>query len=140
MKRILALTSILSVMILQSCTTQTGTDNQTLNLEISGNYTLEFADGINLNEGFPNKVPTLILESVSKKLTGNTGCNQMFGSFTTQQNKISFGEVGATKMYCEGVKENEYLVLLNQVDSYKLNNNQLTFLNKEGKQILKYSK
>ena len=140
MKRILAFTTILSVMILQSCTTQTGTDNQTLNLEISGNYTLEFADGINLNEGFPVKVPTLILESISKKLTGNTGCNQMFGSFTTQQNKISFSEVGATKMYCEGVKENEYLALLNQVDSYKLNNNQLTFLNKEVKQILKYSK
>mgnify|MGYP000974536991 CR=1 FL=1 len=140
MKRILAFAAILSVMTLQSCTTQTGTDNQTLNLEISGNYTLEFADGINLNEGFPTKVPTLILESISKKLTGNTGCNQMFGSFTTKQNKISFSEMGATKMFCEGVKENEYLALLNQVDSYKLNNNQLTFLNKEGKQILKYLK
>ena len=140
MKNLLPILVITGLGIFQSCSTQNPNDPKTLNLEISGNYTLEFADGINLNEGFPTKVPTLILESISKKLTGNTGCNQMFGSFTTKQNKISFSEMGATKMFCEGVKENEYLALLNQVDSYKLNNNQLTFLNKEGKQILKYLK
>lgn len=140
MKNLLAILVITGLGIFQSCSTQNPNNPQTLNLEISGNYTLEFADGINLKEGFPNKVPTLILESISKKLTGNTGCNQMFGSFTTKQNKINFKEIGATKMFCEGVKENEYLSLLNEVDSYKITQNQLTFSNKEGKEILKYSK
>ena len=67
--------------------------NQTLNLDLSGNWTLVHiheSSETTVDEGFPNKKPNLILEAISKKVTGNSGCNQLFGSFTTQQNRISF--------------------------------------------------
>jgi|SRR5690606_27281721 len=144
MKYLGTISAILVFLFFQSCTTQNGTsEGQTMNLEIGGNWTLtHFDDGseLTIDEAFPNKKPTLMLESISKKLTGNTGCNQMFGSFTTQQNNISFKGLGSTKMFCEGVKETEYLNLLNAVESYKLIENQLVFMDKSGKEILKYSK
>ncbi|HLV23805.1 MAG TPA: META domain-containing protein [Moheibacter sp.] len=144
MKYSFAISAILGLFILTACSTQNNPNNtQTLNLDLSGNWTLIHIDessGTNINEGFPNKKPTLILEAISKKLTGNTGCNQMFGSFTTQQNNIHFSGLGSTKMFCDGVKETEYLNMLNEVDSYKILNDQLVFMNKEGKEILKYAK
>lgn len=144
MKKILAFIAILSILSLQSCASQGGANsNQTLNLDVSGTWTLIHIDessGTTIEEGFPNKKPTLTLEAISKKLTGNTGCNQMFGSFTTNQNHISFSGIGSTKMYCDGVKENEYLTLLNSVKSYKILNDQLIFMDEEGNELLKYSK
>src|SRR5690606_32662037 len=144
MKKTLAFIAILSILSLQSCASQGGANsNQTLNLDVSGTWTLIHIDessGTTLEEAFPNKKPTLTLEAISKKLTGNTGCNQMFGSFSTQQNKVNFSGIGTTRMYCEEVKEDVYLQLFNAVDSYTLMDNELSFKNADGKTILKYSK
>lgn len=128
---------------LQSCATQGGENGSTLNLDLSGNWTLTEISkdsGTNVNDGFPNKKPVIILEAISKKVTGNTGCNQLFGSFTTQNNQITFSGMGSTKMYCQDVKENEYLNMINQVHSYKIINGQLIFMDKDGKELLKYNK
>lgn len=128
---------------LQSCATQGGENGSTLNLDLSGNWTLTEISknsGTNVKDGFPNKKPVLILEAISKKVTGNTGCNQLFGSFTTQNNQITFSGMGSTKMYCQDVKENEYLNMINQVHSYKIINGQLIFMDKDGKELLKYNK
>lgn len=145
MKYFWTISAIIGFLFLKSCSTnQTGnTDNQTLNLDLSGSWNLSHFDDaseLTMSEAFPTKKPTLVLESISKKLTGNTGCNQMFGSFTTEQNKVSFSNIGSTRMYCEGVKETEYLNLLKTVETYKIVENQLIFMDKNGKEILKYTK
>ena len=143
MRHLIIISAVLGMLAFQSCATQGSTTDQTLNLDLSGTWTLTYIDetsGTNIDEGFPNKKPTLTLEAISKKLTGNTGCNQMFGSFTTQQNKVSFSGIGTTKMYCEGVKEAEYLEMFNSIHSYKILDNQLIFMDSDGKDILKYSK
>ena len=145
MKYLFSLTAIIALLSFQSCVPQVGTggESQTLNLDLSGSWTLNYItkdSGTDIDKGFPDKKPTLTLEPITKKLTGNTGCNQMFGSFSTQQNNISFSGMGATKMYCEGIKENEYLQLFDKVDSYKITNNQLVFMDKSNKELLKYSK
>lgn len=139
MKNIFA-TIGLSLFLLQSCATQ---NNQTLNLDLGGSWELNYINetsGTTIGDGFPNKKPTLVLESISKKLTGNSGCNQMFGSFTTQQNSISFSGLGATKMYCEGVKENEYFRTLESTKTYKIVDGKLNFYNEKDELILSYSK
>lgn len=145
MKYLFAFTAIFALLSLESCVPQAGAngENQTLNLDLSGSWVLNYISkdsGTSINKGFPSKKPTLTLESVSKKMTGNTGCNQMFGSFTTNQNKISFSDVGSTKMYCQEVKENEYLQMIAKVDSYKIESNQLVFMDKDNNVLLKYSK
>lgn len=145
MKKLMSLLAIAGILCLESCMTAgQGSENaQTLNWELGGSWTLisiDEASGTNINEGFPDKKPTLTLEAISKKLTGNTGCNQMFGSFSTHQNKINFFGLGSTKMYCAGVKEAEYFATLQKVASYSIQGNQLIFFDSTGKEILKYTK
>jgi len=43
-------------------------------------------------------------------------------------------------MYCEGVKENVYVDLINKVKTYTIIDNQLILMDEEGTQLLKYSK
>lgn len=140
MKNLIAILVISTLGFFQSCSTQTMNDSQTLNLELSGSYTLEFINEVNIDESFPNKRPSLTLESVSKKLTGNTGCNQMFGSFTTEQNKISFSGLGMTKMFCEGVNESAYTKNLEKVTSYRFDDNKLRFFDEKGLELLRYTR
>lgn len=144
MKHFIAFTAIIGLLFLQSCASQgTETGNSTLNLDLSGSWTLveiHESSGTNINDGFPDKKPTLTLEAISKKLTGNTGCNQMFGSFQTNQNSVSFTKMGTTKMYCANVKESEYLAQFDKIKTYSIVNDQLLFIDAEGKTLLKYSK
>ncbi|UYW00972.1 META domain-containing protein [Flavobacterium agricola] len=35
-----------------------------------------------------------------KRISGNAGCNRIFGGFETEGNQISFSQVGATRMMC----------------------------------------
>lgn len=140
MKNLLAVLVISGLFIFQSCSTQTTNDPQTFNLELSGSYSLEYISEVNIDEGFPNKRPTLTLESVSKKLTGTTGCNQMFGSFKTDQNKISFSGLGMTKMFCEGVSESAYTQNLEKVASYRFDNGKLSFFDDKGLELLRYTR
>lgn len=144
MKNLIAILVISGLAIFQSCSTQTNThEPKTLNLELFGSYTLEFIDassGTTINEGFPNKKPTLTLESISRKLTGNTGCNQMFGTFTTNQNEITFGGLGSTKMFCEGVNETAYTASLEKVATYQLTETKLSFFDAAGKELLRFTR
>ncbi len=48
-------------------------------------------------------------ETDQNRLTGNAGCNQMFAKVSIKGNKIKFGEISTTKMFCgeEGVMKLE---------------------------------
>ena len=37
------------------------------------------------------------------RFSGSDGCNQVFGSYTVSGDTVSFGEMGSTLMFCEGV-------------------------------------
>ena len=61
----------------------------------------------------------------NKRLTGNAGCNRIFGSVTANRNSIDFSGIGSTRMACtdRGVMqlENELLRTLERVTSYQAN-------------------
>lgn len=59
------------------------------------------------------------------QVTGTTDCNNFFGSYTLQDNLLSFGPLASTKMYCEGSQETEFLKYLAEVQSYLVVDNQL---------------
>jgi len=63
---------------------------------------------------------------------GTTDCNSFFGKVSIEDNKLSFGPIGATKMYCEGSQETEFLKSLAEIESFLINfqENQLVFLMK----------
>lgn len=59
--------------------------------------------------GLPESTPWLMLSAAEKSINGHSGCNNFFGQYTLPANSqtISFGQVGATKMACEGKMELE---------------------------------
>ena len=122
---------------LSSCGTTTGTGSanteSTTNLALLGSWTLSEIDGSNINEDFPNKKPSLTFEPVTKKFTGNSGCNNVFGSFTTNNNAINFGDAASTKMFCEGVNEKVFTDALDKVTHFKLEGTRLILLEKDKK-------
>lgn len=63
------------------------------------------------------------------QFSAKAGCNTLFGSFQLGENtKISFSNVGATKMYCQNMEvENQFVQLLEKTNQIKLNQNILLF-------------
>lgn len=52
------------------------------------------------------------------RFTGTTDCNNFFGQFEIEENKIMIGPVGSTRMYCEDSQEDIFLQFINEVDQY----------------------
>lgn len=50
--------------------------------------------------------------------SATTDCNSMGGSYTVSKNKILFEQIASTLMFCEGSQEQDFLVMLGQVQSF----------------------
>lgn len=59
---------------------------------------------------------------------GTSDCNRFSGSYTSKENNLVFGNVAATRMYCENSQEADFLKQLNAVESY--------FIDDEGRLVL----
>lgn len=63
------------------------------------------------------------------RLTGNAGCNRLFGSFEIEGKKMQFSEIGTTKMFCSDENamktETAFLNVLNKTTSFKKSGNTL---------------
>ena len=57
------------------------------------------------------------------KVNGKTDCNSFFGTYTIEGSKISFGPLGATRMFCENSSEGEFLALLEKVTAHSFDTN-----------------
>lgn len=51
-------------------------------------------------------------------LQGTTDCNTFFGTFTANTNTISFTNIGASMMYCEGSQESIFIQAIQSVIGY----------------------
>lgn len=71
------------------------------------------------------KVPTLVFEE--GKVSGNAGCNNFFGMTEMMTSgKISFSNVGSTKMMCANMDaENNFMMMLPKVNKYNVSGNTL---------------
>lgn len=59
---------------------------------------------------------------------GTSDCNRFSGAYRSTGNKLSFGNMAATRMYCENSQEADFLKQLGAVDSY--------FIDGEGRLVL----
>jgi heat shock protein HslJ len=76
-------------------------------------------------------------------ITGNAGCNNYFGTYTTSgSSSISIGPLGSTKMNCAGDavinQENLYLQLLQKMTLYYTSTDELLLSDGSGSAILTY--
>ena len=92
----------------------------------------------------PMSTTKLTLEFKDGRISGSSGCNSFFAKYTVEDKSMSFGLIGATKMYCsnQGVMEQEqtYFMRLESVKSYKIEGNKLSLIDSNGKTVLVYSK
>lgn len=56
---------------------------------------------------------------VDGRFSATTDCNRLGGTYTTTGDALTFGDVFATRMFCEGSQENEFSALLDAVVSYR---------------------
>jgi heat shock protein HslJ len=76
-----------------------------------------YADGTELK---PNRTDafTITFGAVGC-FTATTDCNRLGGTYTGADGSLSFSDVFATRMFCEGSQENEFSALLDAVVSYR---------------------
>ena len=66
-------------------------------------------------------------DETQKRVSGNGSCNSFGGSVTIVDNKLVFGNLFSTKMYCEAVQgiETDFFAALGKVNRYEIKGNSL---------------
>lgn len=131
------LTALFFVLFINGCS---GTKVPTTSAKIEGvEWKLESLNGstVKLNSGKPI---TLNFDGNKQGISGTAVCNKYFGSYITNSGKLSFSEIGSTKMMCDdNVNESDYFSMLNGVDGYSISEGKLNLTGK-GKTIAVYTK
>lgn len=75
----------------------------------------------------PEKRPRLELFPGERRMGGNGGCNELFGSMEAQGGRVAFTGVGSTKMFCRDLMEQEtaFTAALQAADRYEIKNLEL---------------
>ena len=82
---------------------------------------------LNQNSELPENL-TITFDVEAKKISGFSGCNNFFGSFTAANGVIELGQMGATRKMCDGDAnkiETEMLQMLSKVNIFSFENNTL---------------
>lgn len=107
--------------------------------ELTGkNWKLIMLNGDSVRSG--TKQPFMILDTVEKRISGNTGCNNFFGTYKlANQNGIIFSSMSMTKMACIGDNpEQEFMDVLEKTINYSLTVNELNLKDKSGNVLAKF--
>ncbi len=109
---------------------------------INGTWELTYLHDLRgtLEAAFPNGKPTLIINMPSTDATGNGGCNAYSTSIKLKDTALSFGPIGATKMYCEEVAEPIYFGTLGKIDSWQLEDQNNLVLSGNGVTMLRFTR
>jgi heat shock protein HslJ len=69
---------------------------------------------------YPNGLPDAVFSS-DNRVSGHGGCNRYGGSFTLDaEGNLKLSQMISTKMFCEGVAENEFMKALAKVNKAKV--------------------
>ena len=101
---------------------------------IDGNWeviSLKGQSDLNIN-------PTFVIVLRNLKISGFSGCNYFLGSFTMDNNEISFGNTTGTKSLCPEMEiENLFVETLSKVNSYRFTEHYLEFLSESDDIIMR---
>jgi copper homeostasis protein (lipoprotein) len=89
--------------------------------------------------GERSREPHLVLHTDGRRLTGSGGCNRLQGTYELQDERLVFGRIGVTRMYCEDVQDQEqaFLVALELVAGWRLEGQHLELLDADGAVLLR---
>ena len=86
---------------------------------------------------------TVTAQFTDTQISGESGCNRYFGSYTVNQanGSMSISGIGGTRIACTGAAndvEQAYLTALSQVSQYRATSDTLRLLDAGGKVLLRY--
>lgn len=123
---------------LQSCSCKKGAEAVA---ELStGSWQLEEINGEAIDSGEFAKIPELNFDKAEGRVSGNSGCNSMSGSYSINEDKIKFGPIAQTKMACQGVGEGKFMTLFNTVQKFKLQGDKLKLYDGNDSKVLCFKK
>lgn len=130
------------ILLVLSCATKKVSQQATVPTDLQGRWllTLFAYGGKDFAEMFDQRRPELEFHPAENKVSGSTGCNRLTGTYTIKGEGFRFGSgMGLTRMACPGFNESEFIGALNQVNRYRLRDNQLQFYS-DSTLIMVYSK
>jgi len=84
------------------------------------------------------KQPSIGFDIAESRITGNSGCNNFFGKLNIDKDKISFENVGATRMACPDMStEDLFFKALDEISSYEIVDNVLHLYSLDGSIVMK---
>ena len=92
-------------------------------------------DGQPVAAGEPQRQPSLLLSADGNRVSGSTGCNRIFGTFTHQGDTLRFGMLAMTRVACvpdTGAAENAFLAAIEATRSQTIQNQALAFRDQAG--------
>ena len=113
-----------------ACSTNKGAINSSAEgLQGRWELTLFTPGGKEFAELFGQRRPELEFNTVDKRVSGTTGCNQLSGNYTVSGSAFQFGSnMILTKMACPAYDETNFLNAMSSVNHFILNSDQLQFL------------
>ena len=73
---------------------------------------------------------SITLEESTNSVSGFAGCNNFFGTYSLDQNRLTFKNIATTKKFCEkevNEIENQLITVLNSINTFSLNEDVLSF-------------
>lgn len=94
---------LMGLMISCNSSKKSASNSKAASMELSGNYKIMSMNG----KAVEADGMELVFDTANNSVNASSGCNKLFGNYTLSGNSLSFGPLGATKMYCEGRMEME---------------------------------
>ncbi len=104
-------------------------------ITVNGKWFLQTLNGRKVTDAdFTKGLATIDLDPTANRVSGFGGCNNINGTLTIYDGKkIKMEKIISTKMFCEGVPENEYLTALRSATNFSVVDNKLQLKDNTGK-------
>ena len=121
MKKIILMIVAVSAILISCKTNQNVTKTENT---LEGSWELKYITGPRIAfEGlYPNNVPNITFDLKENRFSGFNSCNRFTGSFTIDNNKISFQDdkTAMTMMACQGNGDQVFMSTLPKINSYNM--------------------
>lgn len=109
------------------------TEKQIVSLEDTMWQLTDLAKSLNANKIQDGAF--LNLQSASKRIKGNSGCNRLMGNYRLQDNVLKFSEISSTKIFCPSggiVQEALFIEALTDTRAWRIKDKHLYLLDEKG--------
>lgn len=84
-----------------------------------------------------SKAPIITFNVKENKVSGNTGCNNFFGELNLEDNKLTLGKMGATKMLCSDMTaEDLFFKITDRIAMFKFEDDRLVLLSEDNELLM----